>query len=219
MTDKLTEGGEWADDSGDVGFIGEKTSQTPPRGPAVLGGIQIDKRDLQEIDKILPRQLILPLAQLLLREVLAKDGIPAIGFKTAVESIATTTISAGVKQADERAQAAVNSGLADLRALSHKMTSIEAKVDALSKNLSERTGPELELFRAAKDIVSDHAAALRETSGGDTNALQQAQERIDRYSEEISRLQAQLRDIRPIETPRPSTLRPKKGRLNPWEKE
>lgn len=216
---EYTKGGLWADDSGDVGFVGEVSSSTPPRGLPMIGGIQIDKNDMRAITQIIPRELIAPLSQLLFRELLAKDGISATGLSSAIENVARTTVSAGVKDADDRAKASVASGLSDIRLLSHRIDTLEAEFKSLSALLTERTEEEMALYAAAKDVVSDHAELMR-TQGGDPTAFDKLQERAQKYSEEITRLQQQLSAVKVTPTlSSPVLSRKKKGVKPAWVKE
>jgi len=219
----LTEGGIWADDTGDVGFIGERVSGTPPEGPVIIGGVQIDRKDSQRLLGIIPKELIVPLTKMVMREMLAIDHINAPGIKKAIEQVTSNAVNLGLKNADSRHTGSIQALSSEFKALSHRVTSLEAKVDSLSQILTERSGPELELFRSAKEVVEEHTKAVRAGVGEDAaDTITALQKQAADYSTEIATLQAQLRSAQAISlTPsRPVSSVPRgKGRKPAWVKE
>jgi hypothetical protein len=219
----LTEGGIWADDTGDVGFIGERISGTPPEGPVIIGGVQIDRKDSQRLLEIIPKELIVPLTKMIMREMLAIDHINAPGIKKAIELVTSDAVNLGLKNADSRHTGSIQALSSEFKALSHRATGLEAKVDSLSKVLTERSGPELELFRSAKEVVEEHTKAVRANVGEDAaDTIAILQKQAADYSAEIATLQAQLRSAQAVSpvSSRPVNSAPKgKGRKPAWVKE
>lgn len=125
-------------------WSGDKAGNRDLFSTATLGGISIDKEDQRNINKIIPKHLLQPLARTLLREAFAYEKIPS--------STMTEWLNTSQGSVDKRHMSDLESNLS---LLTHKVVALEAQVKTLIDTTASYAGKTAELVELAADLVRE----------------------------------------------------------------